>query len=600
MFSMIKVCFSILISICSLTCLNFSQPQGNEGERVKELAYKVQKKIEKLNGLIKENPTDSELYSKRGYLRIKILEILYGGSYLSVFYQNDIKMFRIDKLTSKGIEDFNKAIKLSKRADYYAGRGKLYSSRWYAGIRKSGWHKEMQKLTPEKNRDRLLLAEKQKEIILFEKFYQKKDFFKAEADFDKALKLDGKFELADQIRQELAKLYFERSQLFASNMRRAKKMLVKENKFGYSIIEDIDKSIYHVSKIKNFDAETQKTNKSHYSKSRYYHRFDNLHFSPVQLYLRKAYYADSFDYYGLVVQALEIAENHFDKFPLTTSIRCGFYSLRSNAYNKMNKFNRAIQDVEQNNILPKNPNFSCDESHLQRGDALQGLARYKEAIEEYTILIEKKRNYTREKYLGYKNRGFAHFNLGNFAEAIKDFDNSMKNLSSDYSLKNYGNWDSMRIDLLNLKAKVYKQTNNQEKLLATQKRIKRIQWRITKLKVQRIVFGEVVDRNGNSIKNHDVFVSLTFSKPVNYSSPFKKQKRTGFVSSHGINEFVYKSLPNTSFRISAYIEVEIDGKKFRLFGRTKLLKIKGKILGPIKLKLDRKTERTNRKNNPKE
>lgn len=205
----------LLIFLLSFVSIGYAQPTGTEVYDVLAEAQKIEKVINELSDKIAESPNNPDLYSKRGFLRLEILEIVHGGKYYLPQGTHPLlkllEPYSVENLKNSGVKDFSKAINIKPKAEYYAGRGKFYSSHWYEYKQRKGWFDDKQKLIPDTQKEQILLTDKKIELILLERFVTDEDFISAESDLIKSLKINDKSEYANHVRQELVKLYIARS-----------------------------------------------------------------------------------------------------------------------------------------------------------------------------------------------------------------------------------------------------------------------------------------------------------------------------------------------------------------------------------------------------
>ncbi len=585
-----------LLSFCYFKTI--AQPLGDEPQRIKAQAQNLLDQIKLLDVEIKSNLKDSDLYGKRGFLRIELLEMLYGGSYLSNFYKNKPTELSVESLATEAIEDFSKAIKISPKFEFYAGRGKMYSARWFVKIKKLNWYEETQKINPPTKREKLLITQKDKELLVFKKFFTNPDFTAAEKDFNKALKLNGKSDLADQLRQELAKMYMERSNIFFFNMKETKDFLISKKKYNYSALDDLNKAIFHVLNMNNFDAETQSVYKRNHSEYQYYHKFDNYPFSPVDLYYRKAFTEETYGFYKHAVESLDSAEMYFKKFPPTKFFLCKFYSDRSRIYNELEKFDAALEDADKAYAQSDLQGYVCYYAQMPSANAYFGKGFYQQAVSKYSDLIQL--NYhpdTDVLIIAHKYRGLAYLKLKIFENAVSDLSYFLKNISYSGLSNEFGYDEQIRqeIEIIKIRAEIYRQTGDIEKALKDEKTVKHKEWYLARRFTKRIVYGEIVDSNNKIIKGKDIQINLTYTEPSFDSTLSYKQDGRNFLEDSKSGEFTITDLPDSDFYISAYIDTERNGKPIRLFGKTSNLNVRGQILGPVKIILDRIVERPNNK-----
>ena len=571
----------LFVFFLSLVSPNYSQP-GGEVYRALAESGTIQREIDEISKKILESPNNSDLYSQRGFLNLKILEIVHGIYYINSQFPSKISQYSVETITNLGIKDFSKAIEIEPKAEYYAGRGKLYSSLWYAYSQQKSWFDEKRKLIPDSKKEQLLLTNEKIELILFEKFLNNKEFTSAESDLTKSLKINEKSEYANQVRQELVKLYLARTSRLISSVNYDKRILV-ENEFNYSIRNDLNKAFNFVNQIPQSEFTTEKYISSLFWKLRDYHRFETNLFNPLDAYLRLASYADTYSKYNLVADKLTLPVNQFENF-IRGNQRCWFYYNRSIAFNELGEYKRALENLNRKELSSLGSN-KCSQIYFAKGNALLGMNLLREAIEAYTKVFENQHNMSsRLRIRTYNKRASAYLKLGNYKNALEDFTSAYKS-STDF-LYAYERFD-LHIKFAQLKLQIYKKLNKQDEILESKDQIKNNEFYKKKYKIVRTVFGTVVDKEGNALTDTNVFVRIEFTKPVYYWSHKKKHKKGGYSGSPLSYNFSYHNLPNESFRIYAYIERKINGDTYRLFNRTKVLKVKGKILGPIELKLDK-------------
>lgn len=260
MLNKLRYICSIIAALCVFYPVFLSaQPRGDEPRRIKFIVEGIRERISEADRRIERQPNNAQLYAARGALYIELYRTLYRGGYLSSFYGEKPPELKEAVIASKAVADFDEAIRISPAPDFYAKRGEMYAVRWHAVVSNINWYEEMQQIGDPEWRVFTGGRTEENELKIFEKFIRNPDFASAVADYEKALRLVADPKLVEDVHQKLARIYLERSRIIVGELQLNRKTVVQPNPYRYSLWDDINKAIAHVTKSNSGNAHRQLT-----------------------------------------------------------------------------------------------------------------------------------------------------------------------------------------------------------------------------------------------------------------------------------------------------------------------------------------------------
>lgn len=571
-----------------------AQPRGDEPERIRQLVNAILDEISLADEKIAKNQNDAQLYAERGKLYVKLYRTRYLTQYLSSFYREKTPDTRITTITTKAIEDFDRAIKATPNAELLKLRGEMYAIRWFDYFSSFYWRNEVDEvwkneIERENGKEWSQIVEKilyydkiskgKAELIILEKYLANKDFDLARKDFENALKVSANDSLTKEINENLGRLLLTRASK-TSNLEFNRKLLVKPNQFDYSILDDLNQGISYLEKS-DFDRTHESGDlirhtfyENFVAQEAYWYKLPALR-AAFQL---KAYIAFSFGDLVSTLQALNQAEKTIDRN--ADGFACQLYPFRSQIYLKMNDFDAAIADANQS-YRNSEPNNLCSDSDAYkiRGDAYFEKGKFKAAIANYTNQLKYTNGVILDTSLVYKKRGLAYLKLKNPQNAIADFTNALSSYSINYQPIDY---QKRQIELLKLRASVYRQLGDEKNVLEDEKQIKYQMERLLEVSSNRHIFGKIKLPDTLKIDRNNIFTEIVYDSNVD-------KHGTPIVDENGRFDFLH--LKNEPFYLYIYFDTFKDGVPLRYYGKSQRFERGEKIFGPIIINLDKFVKR---------
>jgi tetratricopeptide (TPR) repeat protein len=561
--------WAIIAALCAFYPIFLSaQPQGDEPRRIKAIVESIRERISEADRRLARQPRSAQLYAERGALYIELYRTLYRGDYLSHFYGEKPPELSEAVIASKAVADFDNAIRISPAPDFYAKRGEMYAVRWHAVVSNINWYEEMRQIGDPEWSVFTGGRTEENELKIFEKFIRNPDFAKAVADYEKALRLVADAKLVEEVHQKLARIYLERARIIVGEMQLNRKLVVQPNPYGYSLWDDIEKAIAHVTKSNSGNEHRQLTP--------FVASWFNL--SPVTLRYVLFYKATvAADLYGeneKALRALNAAEKYVDKNEKYDYFICQFYPYRSSLNSKIGNFDAALADANVPYSYPGQPNSICFNAYERRGDAYFGKGDFRAAISDYTREIDGV-SATGDLPGLYKKRGLAYLKSGEPKKAIADMTYFIEHGS--FSAEGYL-----------LRARARRQAGDETRALEDEKKAKAVVKNLELNAVRRAVYGKIALPGDAPIDAKNAFVRLVYvGGPSEQWTPSVDEK----------GRFIFTHLKPRAFYLFGYYDVEKDGVPLRFYGRSATMIIEKRRAGPIIIRLDRSARLTNRNKN---
>jgi len=322
--------------------------------------------------------------------------------------------------------------------------------------------------------------------------------------------------------------------------------VVSPNIYRYSLFEEYDKAIEHMSRgIESPSVCNSRT----VSRGPYL----------CDYYLAKAAAAAEYQRYEVALQAFSAAEENIEKED--RGRRCQLYTARRDLHAKMKNFDAALAEVNKmNSPLIK---WACgDESYRVRADAAFEKGDWRAAIDNYTRAL----NTNDPGELGRLNLVRSYLNLGDAQGALTEINRYCGIVCSG--------------EFLRLQARAYLLNGQTALADAKMKSFAVFQAYVKNEQIlkanSRIVYGSMKAPPGMALGKGILIVAVV--DPVTGS--FIRQCPTD-----NLQRFSTRYWRRRPFRVRATYEEKIDGRLLRFSGETKNLVIRDDNIGPLLIEL---------------
>jgi tetratricopeptide (TPR) repeat protein len=395
---------------------NSAQPRnGGCGKDCQEAKRKLAEfrnaEILKLTETLKLKPDSFDLYYQRSQIYYSIIFELSGNIY---HLNADRKAYYFDVIAN-AIADFTKLIDLSPKTEYYLKRGGIYNYLWESEL--NGFFNPRY-YEPQISDEKIL--EK-----ISKMFLNNDNFNAAEADFLAGAKLSS--DNSGSIRlfhQRLASLRIIRAH-YLGRYNKYIQDLITNTKTADIIFDDINLQVEFTRKYENREWWKSTLRR-------------NL--------ISKAEIAGNLGRDDIALEALNEAEKLLDA---TKSDVCSIYSMRAKLNYENKKYDLVNKDVNLGTELDP---WNCVWLFEFRGDSYRNQDNFKNAIDDYTAVIDSKR-FVRSRV--YRKRGKIYFQLKDYDKAIMDITNALR-------------YSRCVIDF-NFRAKIYRLVGNEKAALEDEK-----------------------------------------------------------------------------------------------------------------------------------
>jgi len=538
-----------------------AQPDGDEPEKIHRIVDGIQRQIAGIDRRISQTPGNTDLYASRGSYYFDLYRTLYDGSYLSNFYGEKPPGLQPGYIATRAIENFTKAIRSSPAPELYGKRGEMYAVRWYSIVSSMKWHDEIKKIGDPEWRDLLNWRTGEKEEVMFERLMGYEDFGAGIRDLIRGTTASADPKLSSEFHEWAAKLYLERSQQIARNLELNRRSVITgNNRFGYRILDDINKAIDHIEK----SAGNEK-----------FRLRDPNHFWPDYSWINTQKLSLPFVYYykahqaagtpRIALEALNKAVKYTDLKEPYNYLICDLISERSRVNLKLGKWKEAVSDA---NFKPSPAGDIC--SYELRGDVYLAKGDFRSAIADFTHIIDTHRgDYDHPRI--HKKRGIARMNLGEYEGAIEDL--SYFILHATDRGESYG--PGSETGYL-LRARAYREIGDTVKATQDEKAAKA---RIHDTEIyarKRGVYGKVVFPDGSPANYRQFLVILKHTDAKRgelKTTPDEKGR------------FLFVRLEHRPFYIAVFSDIDEDGEPGRFYARTSVMNLDDKLTGPLLIKL---------------
>jgi len=142
--------------------------------------------------------------------------------------------------------------------------------------------------------------------------------------------------------------------------------------------------------------------------------------------LSEAYFYRSY-INGLVYKKYHVAIIDINKAIKLQPDNMGYYSYRAGYYFGSHQYNRAIEDIETTNTIPKNPDEMADDFWML-GECYIGLEEYEKAITMFNKSLQI------DEFLAnsYSSRGYAYLKMNRLEASFTDFNKSLELESKNF------------------------------------------------------------------------------------------------------------------------------------------------------------------------
>ncbi|HEV8482504.1 MAG TPA: tetratricopeptide repeat protein [Blastocatellia bacterium] len=362
---------AVLLSFAGLTAA-LGQP-GDYVQRINAVVNELQRRIAEANLELDKEPTNIQLYAKRGSLYVDLYHALHDESGLGRYYGDKTPELSKEALITKAISDLDRAIGKSPSVDLLTKRGEMREARWnevalhiyFSAWRMKDWPYTSWEHVTEAPTDQL-------ERAILDRVLTNQDFESASEDYSEALRLNKDAATAREIHTRLARLYFVRAQRMPLGVPLVRATVIRPNMYRYSLLEDYDKAIEHIAK----GNELPSTCKPFAVRPGQY---------LCDYYSAKAGAAAELAKYEIALQAFSAAENYIE--PDDNGRRCQLYAARRDLHAKMKNYDAALAEVAKMNSPPAN-SLCADEAYGLRADAAFEKGDWRAATGNYSEAVK--------------------------------------------------------------------------------------------------------------------------------------------------------------------------------------------------------------------
>ncbi len=180
---------NLTFTVLAFVFVSEAQP-GWDYSTLRMRVAEVNSQIEVVDKKIAESPNTAGLYGQRGLLRVELYKRIYvdGYDYLPpyVILKEFPNEFR-ETLELNSLADLKRAIDAKPTAEYFIGRGNIYSWRWSQKIENINWFEEMRAMNLPEWQDFLEPRNEEHELMMVKKVLSFEDFGLARDAFEKSL-----------------------------------------------------------------------------------------------------------------------------------------------------------------------------------------------------------------------------------------------------------------------------------------------------------------------------------------------------------------------------------------------------------------------------
>lgn len=358
-------------------------------ERVESLG-KIAAEINIISAEILREPDNAGLYNRRGLIYASLFKE--DGS--SVVFENTTYFSETD---ARAIDDFNRAIEIAPRAEFYAGRGEVYQKRWDYELR-----------TLYGMKINYLLPETAVPLEVIENGLTKNaNFAQAEKDFQEAAGRTANFRASVPFLNRLAKIRRERAHSLGFQPHFY--LAVVQNKMQWFVFKEFDWLGDYYRKL--LDTRTAENREER---------------TLSEVYFSKGNAAVNFGEYQAAVQAFDEAEKYISTNYLDF---CNLYNNRGKIKVKLKDFDGAIKDYS---FALNSAPYNCRYVFEHRADAFAAKGDFGRAAEDYTKRINQEDGKSFPQF--FIKRGKTYLKLGEGEKAAADFSYAIERNSSCLTL----------------------------------------------------------------------------------------------------------------------------------------------------------------------
>ena len=363
-------------------------------EQRNALLEKYGLEIENLDRQIAHEPNNAAHYYQRGQVYSAMMSLRLSGARDVEF---DGKVYFAD-IDTKAIEDYERAIQLAPKNEYFVERGKIYMSQWQRGTSNFQYVRRDEKNTDEEIRQ-----------TIDKLFIYNEDFQAAERDFLKAIELSNDYERSKTARERLFSLRSWRANSLDLNESIAR--LIGAGKLADIALADLD----HAIDFYRFYLANNEPN-------------DTVKRLLYGAWIRKGVAAKRFGRDDIALDAFSEAE----KVQVKNSFPdCALYHNRAEIFSKRTNYEAALKDVTF--AIENNPN--CKRMSELRGDIYLLKGDLTAAIDSYSTILNDGNGYNRDIYW---KRGKLYLETSEAQKAVDDFTAAIGSSSlceRDYELR---------------------------------------------------------------------------------------------------------------------------------------------------------------------
>lgn len=533
-----------------------AQPTGREPREMRMRAEALQKQIADISDEIKKYPRVAEKYERRGQLYTELYVLLYQ-SYLSTLVPLEQRLAEPSKsvLADLAIADYTRAIKVSPSAELYRQRAQMFSNQWYADP-DFGWGERIKAITDPEWQDLVNWDDPEKERRAFGEFVNYKPFTSMVNDYTAALELDPEPAAKRDIHSKLGRLYMTRVGRIPFDMSGIRNLVLKPNPLHYSFWADIDTALKHYRAALKDPLDTT----------------NEIGVAIRKGYLYKANQASAFGEYQRALDTFSAGEEFFQPATGANYDACRFFTERARVYVKLRNFDAAI--AEATRLIETDTIEICHMAYEPRADSYLARGDYRAAMADYDKIARLPTAHSEGTHYIYRNRAIARLALGDAEKSVSDL----------FIFFNYsGNGDVERTpDDYALYAEACRKAGKDKLARELEWQMGNIKTSIENMARSRVlgkVYGKVLMPDGTPVKPAEIAtiaLLMEGNNPLQYSPSFDEKGR-----------FLFYDVENKPFTLFAYVREKKDGVAVSYGFKTGPMIPKGRVTGPIVIKLRR-------------